>query len=103
MVMGHWVKASPAKMVSPILSSGLPLMNSVATLLAASMRLGFRSCASILVETSMASMMSIPSVVRSPQLLCVCGRARASTTSTKVSMRRKSGSQTSCWRRLFGA
>ena len=63
-VIGHWVNASPAKMVRPMLSFGRPEMNSAATLFAASMRLGFRSSASIEVETSIAIMISMPSVVR---------------------------------------
>ena len=102
-VMGHWVKASPAKMVNPILSSGRSAMNSAATLLAASMRLGFRSSASILVETSMASMMSMPSTVWVPHRLWVCGLAKTITTMTKVKMRNKKGSSLSLTRQLLGA
>ena len=70
-VIGHCVNDSPAKMVSPILSSGRPEINSAATSFAASIRLGLRSSASIDVDTSIASMMSMPSVVRLPHELCV--------------------------------
>ena len=45
MVMGHWVKDSPEKMVRPMLSFGRPAINSAATFLAASMRLGRKSSA----------------------------------------------------------
>ena len=68
-VIGHCVNASPAKIVRPILSLGLPEMNSAATSLAASMRLGFKSSASMEVDTSMASMMSMPSTCLCPQEL----------------------------------
>ena len=70
-VMGHCVNDSPEKMVRPMLSFGRPAMNSDATFLAASMRLGRRSSASIEVEMSMHSMMSMPSIVRSLQELLV--------------------------------
>ena len=86
-VMGHCVKASPPKMVSPMLSSGRSEMNSDATLRAASMRLGSRSLVNIDVETSTTSMMSMPSTERVSLELWVCGRARASTSSTKASRR----------------
>ena len=86
-VMGHCVKASPAKMVRPILSLGRPMMNSAATCLAASMRLGRRSSASIDVDTSIANMISMPSTDWFFQEFCVCGRARISTTSTKTAIR----------------
>ena len=85
MVIGHWVKASPAKMARPMLSFGRPMMNSAATCLAASIRLGFRSSASIEVETSIASMMSMPSTVLLFHEFCVCGRASTSTIIVKAS------------------
>ena len=78
-VIGHWVNASPAKIVRPILSFGRSAINSPATALAASIRLGFKSSASILVDTSIASMISMPSTVFSFHALRVCGRARAIT------------------------
>ena len=102
-VIGHCVNASPAKMVRPILSFGRPEMNSAATLLAASMRLGFRSSASIDVETSIANMMSIPSVVRWSQELRVWGRANTTTSRTKVSSRNSMGRCIMRMRQLFGA
>ena len=61
MVIGHWVKLSPAKTTMPILSYGLWAMNSMAISLAALSLSGLKSRASILVDTSMASIMSIPS------------------------------------------
>ena len=89
--MGHCVKDSPAKTVSPILSLGLPAINSAATSLAASMRQGATSSASILVETSMASMMSMPSTSRLSSGLNVRGRARTMTTSANVRQRSSIG------------
>ena len=70
-VIGHCVKDSPANMVRPILSLGRPAMNSAATFFAASIRLGLRSSASIEVETSIASMMSMPSTDFVSHALCV--------------------------------
>ncbi len=70
-VIGHCVNASPAKIVRPILSLGLPEMNSAATSLAASIRFGFKSSASMEVDTSMASMMSMPSTCLCPHELWV--------------------------------
>ena len=74
-VRGHWVKLSPAKIVSPILSFFLLFTKFAATSFAASMRLGRKSIASILVDTSVASMISIPSMLLSSQLSVDCGRA----------------------------
>ena len=88
-VIGHCVKASPANIDSPILSLGRPVINSAATCLAASIRLGFRSSASIDVETSIASMMSIPSIVWFFHEFWVCGRASTNTTNTKTAIRNK--------------
>ena len=70
-VMGHCVKASPAKIVNPMLSLGRSAINSAATFFAASNRLGFKSSASMEVETSIASIMLIPSTCFSPHELCV--------------------------------
>ena len=86
-VMGHCVKASPAKMLRPMLSLGRPEINSAATCLAASRRLGFRSSANIDVLTSIASMMSIPSTVLFFHELRVCGRASTTTIMVKASIR----------------
>ena len=102
-VIGHCVKASPAKIVRPMLSSGRPEMNSAATSLAASIRLGFRSSASMDVDTSMASMMSMPSTVLLPHELCVCGRAKMMTMSAKVTQRNSIGISRMRSRQLFGA
>jgi len=102
-VIGHWVKASPAKMVRPILSLGRPEMNSAATSLAASMRLGFKSSANIEVETSIANMMSMPSTCLCPQELWVWGRARMKTMSVNTTQRSSIGALTSRTRQLFGA
>ena len=102
-VIGHCVNASPAKIVSPMLSFGLSAMNEPATAFAASRRLGFRSSASIDVDTSIESMMSMPSTVRSSHALRVCGRHRASTMSVNVAQRRAVGSHASLWRSVFGA
>ena len=91
MVMGHCVYASPANTVSPMLSFSLPFMNSIATLRAACTRLGLRSSASILVETSMQSIMSIPSTLVLLHELAVCGRARAHTMAVYPAMVRTKG------------
>ena len=74
-VSGHWVNVSPANRVIPILSFGRPLINSAATSLAASSLFGFKSSASILVDTSIASIISIPSISLFCHLLVLCGRA----------------------------
>ena len=102
-VIGHCVKASPAKIVSPMLSFGRSAMNSEATLFAASIRFGLRSSASIEVETSIASIMSMPSVVRSFHEFRVCGRAKAKTISVKAASRSSIGRLSSLIRQLFGA
>ena len=79
MVIGHCVNASPAKIVSPILSFGRELMNSLATAFAASMRLGSTSSDSILADTSRANIMLIPSTCSLSMGLLVCGRAKTTT------------------------
>ena len=76
MVMGTWVKLSPANSTRPMLSWSRPLTNWVATFLALSKRLGEKSLASILVDTSMAMTMSVPSTSLVDQLSLVCGRHR---------------------------
>ena len=86
-VIGHCVNASPANMVRPMLSLGRSAMNDAATSFAASIRLGFRSSASILVDTSMASIMSMPSTFLSSHALWVCGRAIAITIIAKATQR----------------
>ena len=73
--MGHCVYASAAKTVSPILSLGRAEINSVATLLAACIRFGCKSSASILVLASIASIMSMPSTCEFFQEFLPCGRA----------------------------
>src|SRR5690606_22923424 len=60
LVTGVSVKLSPAYTTRPILSDGRPLINSEATSRKASRRLGFRSLASILAETSIDNTISIP-------------------------------------------
>ena len=103
LVIGHCVKASPANIVRPILSSGLPDINSAATSLAASILLGRKSSASIEVETSIASMISIPSTDFLSHALCVCGRAKIMTIKTKVAQRNTIGRLTMRMRQLLGA
>ena len=76
-VSGHWVKLSPAKITKPTRSFIRLLMKSIATFLEASNRSGFKSCASILPEISIAKTISIPFVVLSSQLVEDCGRAKA--------------------------
>ena len=63
LVIGVWVKLSPAYTTIPILSLGRFWTNLVATSFKASSRLGFRSLANMLAETSIAMTMSIPRVV----------------------------------------
>ena len=102
-VIGHWVNASPANIVRPMLSLGRSEMNDEATFFAASMRFGFRSSASMDVDISMASMMSMPSTVRSSHALRVCGRQSTITSSASVIHLKAMGVQTSLWRNVFGA
>ena len=90
-VSGHCVKLSPANSVIPTLSFGRPLMNSAATSLAASKRLGFKSSANILVETSIASIISIPSISLFCQLSVVCGRDKTIIISAKAIIRNANG------------
>ena len=90
-VIGHWVNASPANIVNPILSFALSEMNSAATFFAASILLGLRSSASIDVETSIASIISIPSTDLFPHELWVCGRTRIITIQMKVTILKKTG------------
>ena len=78
-------------------------MNSAATCLAASIRFGFKSSASILVDTSTASMMSIPSISVFCQLSVVCGRASTSTIITNVKIRSTNGACSKYTFQLRGA
>ena len=88
LVIGVWVKLSPAYTTIPILSLGLFCTNRVATSLRASRRLGFRSLASMLAETSMAITMSIPRVVLVRLLTSTFrGRARATIRKARASRR----------------
>ena len=75
----------------PIRSVGRWAMNSMARSLAALIRSGLKSRASILPETSIASTMSIPSV--STRSICVDERGRAMQTisSDSAAMRRMNG------------
>ena len=75
-VIGTCVKLSPAKITTPMLSCSRPATNCAATSLAASSRLGLKSRASILVLTSIASTMSVPSTSLSLHELTSCGRHR---------------------------
>ena len=59
--------------------------------------------ASIDVETSMASMISIPSTCLLPHEVYVCGRAKMMTASTKVAHLSSTGKFISRVRQLFGA
>ena len=102
-VMGHCVKASPPKSVNPMLSFSRPAMNSKATCLAASMRLGFKSGVSILCEMSIAIMISMPSTSRSLYAVLVCGRAKMTMARTKTSIRNTKGRCTAAARKLKGA
>ncbi len=85
LVSGDCVKDSPLKMTSPIRSSGRPPINSEATSLAASSLSGRRSWASILLETSMAIIMSIPSMVTSREREVDWGLASATISSAMAS------------------
>ena len=60
-VSGHWVKLSPEKITIPIRSVILLSIKSMATFLAASMRLGKKSCAVMLPLTSRHKIISKPS------------------------------------------
>ena len=102
-VIGHCVKASPAKIVKPILSFGLSDINSEATFFAASKRFGFKSSANIDVETSIASIISIPSTCLLPHEVCVCGRAITITMNIKAKHRNTIGKLISFIFQLFGA
>ena len=102
-VIGHCVNASPAKIVSPILSFSRFDTNSAAVFLAASRRFGLRSCRSILVDTSMDIMISIPSTVFVSNELCICGLAMAVTIRANVSMRNTMGTCSSHILQLLGA
>ena len=102
-VIGHCGKASPAKIVQPILSFGLSDINSEATFFAASKRFGFKSSANIDVETSIASIISIPSTCLLPHEVCVCGRAITITMNIKAKHRNTIGKLISFIFQLFGA
>ena len=74
-----------------MLSLGRSEMNSVATCLAASRRLGLRSSANIVPEISIAIMMSIPSVDSLLQRLLSCGLARQTVSRIIAAHRSKNG------------
>ncbi len=88
-VRGHWVKASPEKTESPILSYFRLSTKSIATRLLTSRRSGLKSCANILLDKSMTKAMSIPSAVTSSSLSISCGRASATTKAIKLKIRKK--------------
>src|SRR5699024_7316630 len=90
-VNGHCVKLSAANTTNPILSFGRPLIKADATSLDASRRFGFKSCAIILVEISIASTMSMPSVEEFCQLLVDCGRANITTRTATAAIRKMKG------------
>ena len=66
-------------------------MKSYATSFATVRRLGLTSCAIMLVEMSIAIMMSMPSVSLLRRAFDVCGRASTMTKSEKLMMRRRKG------------
>ena len=76
-VRGHCVKLSPANSTMPIRSFSRACMNSQATFLAASRRLGLKSQASIEPEISIDMMMSMPSFSTVSSSDVLCGRAIA--------------------------
>ncbi len=82
-VSGHCVKASPPKSVRPMLSAGRLEMKLSATSFAALSRLGRMSGVSMLVEMSIAIMMSMPSDSPWRKAVRVCGRASITTRSVK--------------------
>ena len=86
-----------------MLSFGLPEINSAATFLAASKRLGFKSSASIEVDTSIANIISMPSTERSSQALWVWGRAKTQMIKMKARHLNTIGACTKRVRQLFGA
>lgn len=90
-VNGHCVKLSAANTTNPILSFGRPLIKADATSLDASRRFGFKSCAIILVEISIASTMSMPSVEEFCQLLVDCGRANITIRTATAAIRKMKG------------
>ena len=75
----------------PILSEGLWEMNSIAMSFEALIRSGVRSLASILVETSIASTMSIPSVSILSISVEDLGRAMAITIMTRAKVLSRNG------------
>jgi hypothetical protein len=87
----HWVKASPANIVRPILSFGLPAINSAATAFAASILFGFKSSAIIVPDISRVNIISIPSVLSVRHELDACGRASAMTTIVIARQRKTKG------------
>ena len=90
-VSGLCVKLSPAKTTKPIRSFGRSAMKLAATSLAAEIRSGWKSRASMLPEMSSDSTMSIPSVVRLESLWELCGRASATTNSATAPQRNTKG------------
>ena len=90
-VRGDCVKASPAKATKPIRSPKRSAMNDPATSLAAVMRSGLKSRASIEPDTSTASTMSIPSVELSTLWLTSLGRANATMSAASAARRNATG------------
>ena len=90
-VSGACVKALPAKITTPRRSLRRPATKSAATALDASMRLGSRSSASIELEMSSASTMSIPSATTFSPVTPVWGRANATTRHTSANPRSAAG------------
>jgi hypothetical protein len=91
LVRGHCVKASPANATTPILSPKRSATNSPAICLAAVMRSGLKSRASIDPEMSIASTMSIPSVELSTLWLTSLGRANATMSAASAARRNATG------------
>ena len=90
-VMGDWVKASPAKTTRPIRSVGRPMMNFDPISLAAVSRSGVKSRASIDPEMSNAITMSIPSALTFCRSSEDWGRAMAKITRATTRLRSTKG------------
>ena len=90
-VRGLCVKLSPAKATIPMRSLGLSATNLAATSFAAVIRSGSKSRASMLVDTSIASTISIPSVVVELPFSEFCGRANATSSSATAVQRNTNG------------
>ena len=78
-------------MTKPILSFGRLSIKLTATSLAASSRLGFKSCASIDAEISRANTISIPSVLTSCHDFLLCGRAKQTMRDANANKRNMKG------------